>query len=742
LAVVLGGVVCLLLAVSAPAMAASAVVGTQYGELQGQVTAGHRAFLGIPFAAPPIGDRRWKPPQAPASWSGVRDATSFGPRCPQNVDAINPSGSTNEDCLYLNVYTPSGGSNLPVIVWFHGGAWLIGAGSDYDPTELVERQNVIVVTINYRLGPFGWLALPGLKDESAYHSTGNYGLMDQQQALRWVKANIGGFGGDPGNVTIAGESAGSFSVCDHLAAPGSAGLFQRAIAESGPCAGTAAALAGVDMETRSTRFAARAALGCRGSAAAVVACMRGKSTEQLVNATGQGNDDASLVSKATFFPSVDGHYLPMTPRQAIATGHANRVPLLIGSNHDEGTLFSVLEVENAGRELNADTYKSELATVLDEFLPIGSGIAADLLVGLYPLRNYPTPAGYDPYQAPAHLAYGAILTDVVFACAATLGDELTSAAGLPTYAYEFNDPSPPSLIPSPNAPLRSAHTAEIQYVFGRGIFGAGGAAYVNMTPAQVTLSHRMQGYWANFARTGNPNGSGLPSWPSYRPLFSQIMNLAPSENTIGPISATGFNLDHKCGLWGPVTIVQPAFLTILDLLPTSQAGRDASGSGSAAPGTATGAPATAQPTAHGAPPTGNGASTPAPSVSAGPSKTAKAKAKARKRITVHIALRDRARRSAGRLTATVSIAGRGRRVRLAPSGLSLPPGTWWLKLCAGPKNGALGCSLSARVRTHTRRVHVPAMVVSVAGTSGALRLTVAAIDGHDRVRAQGRAASV
>ncbi len=180
-------------------MADSAVVGTQYGELGGQVTSSNRIFQGIPFAAPPVGSLRWRSPQPPASWSGVRDALTPGPRCAQNVvPPLNPVGSTSEDCLYLNVYAPAtGAANLPVIVWFHGGAWVIGAGSDYDPAELSSSKNVIVVTVNYRLGAFGWLALPGLTNENPYHSTGDYGLQDQQAALRGVKANIAGFGGDP-----------------------------------------------------------------------------------------------------------------------------------------------------------------------------------------------------------------------------------------------------------------------------------------------------------------------------------------------------------------------------------------------------------------------------------------------------------------------------------------------------------------------------------------------------------------
>ena len=531
--------------------------------------------------------------------------------------------------------------------------------------------------------------------------------------------------------------------------------------ESGPCSSAIAALAGVDMRTRSVRFAARSALGCTGAAAAVVACMRSKSAAQLL-ATMQS--ESSLATRAVFFPNVDGHYLPRTPRQAILTGQANRVPVLTGTNHDEGTLFGFLEHDAGETTLNADTYKAVLKQTADDYLPAFTGIVAEAAAALYPLRNYPTPAGYDPYLAPAHLAFGALLTDLLFSCAGPNTYRFTSATGLPTYAYEFSDPDPPSVLSSPASPLRATHASEIQFVFGRST-AIGAGAYEGMTAAQVTLSQRMQSYWANFARTGNPNGPGLPSWPSYRPLLGEIMNLAPSENTIGPKGTIGFGLDHKCLLWGTVDIFEPAVLTIFDLLPTSKAGRERNPtspvpepSPSTSPGPAPSPPVAAEPTPVAAatkpdhpkslpPKTGDatpktGDATPktgdaTPTSAANSAASPKAKVKVEASSRVRFALRDRSGRVLGRLTATISPAGARRQVRTSAITVALAPGSWRLRLCAGPPRGTLRCSLTAR----TRSVRLPATRVTVPRATGALRLTAAVVDTHARIRGQGRASS-
>ena len=288
----------------------------------------HRhAFLGLPYAAPPTGNLRWRPPQPPAHWQGVRDATSFAPSCPQNPSAnpFLPPGPTSEDCLYLNVYTPtlrsSDDGGRPVLVWIHGGGLTQDAGRNYDPAKLA-ADGIVVVTINYRLGALGFLAHPALASRPG-GPAGNYGLMDQQAALRWVQANIGRFGGDPHNVTIAGESAGGLSVLAQLVSRGSRGLFQRAIIQSGSFALNQQSLAAA--EAAGEAFAAKA--GCPDQTAQ---CLRNLPVVE----------PASTTSPALAIPGVvDGEVLTEPIGTALAAGRFARVPILNGTNHDEERIF-------------------------------------------------------------------------------------------------------------------------------------------------------------------------------------------------------------------------------------------------------------------------------------------------------------------------------------------------------------------------------------------------------------------
>jgi para-nitrobenzyl esterase len=549
------------LACSAPALAQTTVVTTQYGQLRGTVTAANSTFLGVPFATPPVGDLRWRPPRPPASWSGVRDAFQMGDRCAQRGNAVNPVESTSEDCLYLNVYAPaSPAPNTPVMVWLHGGSFIAGTGNTYDGSDLAANQGVIVVTINYRVGPFGYLALPGLAAENPYRSVGNYGLLDQEAALRWVKSNIAAFGGNPDNVTVFGQSAGGVSVCDLLASPQASGLFAKAISESGPCSTSLAALARVDMQTRSTRFAARPQLGCTGTPAAVVTCMRSKSAEEVLSAVA---DREARASAPLALPNVDGHYLPVRPRQALATGKAANIPLLIGTTRNEASLFSWIDYDAIGRPLNADTYKDALVETASALTPVGPRLVASLFNLLYPLRNFPTAPGYDPDVVPAHRALSAVIGDAAFSCPAANTYREAALGGTRTYAFEFRDPSPPFRFGDLSAPLDSYHTSEIQYVFGREI--STGIPFHGMSPEQIALSRQMQAYWANFARTGNPNGPGLPTWPAYN-RTKQIMGIAPGTGGTSPISATQFGREHKCALWGPLDLILPPIQTVTDVL--------------------------------------------------------------------------------------------------------------------------------------------------------------------------------
>src|ERR1700722_12604601 len=297
------------------------VAGTTNGAVRGLTVSNSDEFLGIPYAAPPVGALRWQPPQPAASWRGVRDATRFAPHCPQLASPFGQA-STSEDCLFLNVFTPSrgqAGARSPVMVWIHGGALVTGESNDYDPTKLVE-DGVTVVTINYRLRALGFLADPALAD--AKGQSGDYGLMDQQAALRWVQRNIAGFGGDPRNVTIFGESAGGLSVLSQVASPEARGLFSRAIAESGSYNLTQASLASA--ETAGQAFATAA--GCSDQ---TVACLR-----SLPVSTIRADETA-----AGYTPNINSEVLPQTLKTAFATGDFNRVPIINGTNHDEWRLF-------------------------------------------------------------------------------------------------------------------------------------------------------------------------------------------------------------------------------------------------------------------------------------------------------------------------------------------------------------------------------------------------------------------
>jgi para-nitrobenzyl esterase len=531
------------------------LVQTTAGTIRGIVTPNERQFLGIPFAAPPVGNLRWKPPQPPTSWGGIRSATTFGNACIQ-PDLAQLTGiaqgsraAGSEDCLYLNVYTPNpvgSAGNLPVMVWIYGGGFVFGAGS-YNPAAIVQQGHVIVVTFNYRLGPFGFLALPGLSAEDPHGSSGDYGLQDQQAALRWVKANIASFGGNPNNVTIFGESAGGSSVCDQIASPLAAGLFQKAITESGPCEGVSAfstpSLSSA--QQNGTAFAAKA--GCTGSDSAIVSCMRALSATTLLNDTTSDLADLFSGSGLTFIPVVDGSVLTEPVVNALASGSYNHVPVIEGTNHDEGALFVLLQFLASGR-LTAAGYTANLQKLF--------GPAAPLVQARYPVNSSTSP----------DQAYARVFTDVAFACPAHTADRLF-AASVPTYAYEFNDPDPLGIdalattLLHLDFTLGDMHASEVPYVFD-GILNTVGGVFPELAGESVLpyplslllvhpgLSHQMVAYWTNFAATGDPNGFGLPHWFPYNPDSDQFQSLTSTGS--GPIS--NFASEHQCSFWATLGI--------------------------------------------------------------------------------------------------------------------------------------------------------------------------------------------
>jgi para-nitrobenzyl esterase len=501
-------------------------VFTFSGPVEGVVTpAGLHAFLGIPYAAPPVGNLRWRPPQAHAPWFASLRATQFANHCPQPGSPFG-SASLNEDCLFLNVFTPASSDFFhlhPVMVWMHGGALVSGESSDYDPTNLV-NDGVIVVTIDYRLGALGFLAHPAFAAEktdpdrdgdSATGSAGNYGLMDQQLALRWIRDNILFFGGDPLNVTIFGESAGGLSVFSHLVSPGAAGLFQKAIIESGSYNLTTQSLASA--EAAGTAFATAA--GCSSQTAA---CLRALPVTTIL-----ANENP-----AGYTPNIDNDFLPLSLGTALATGRFHRVPVLQGTNHDEYRLFTALDFDLLGTPIgNTEAaYEAALATLV--------GPGAPIVAAQYPLTSFPS----------ADLAFSAAITDAAFACPALAADLSMSGFTLVS-AYEFNDENAPEdFLPPVTFPYGAAHASELQYLFNLPTT----VPHPPLSAAQLQLSSTMQHYWTNFAKFGTPDGIGQPLWLPFSPLLGNFQSLVPAT----PAIETNFAGAHNCTFWAAFQAAQ------------------------------------------------------------------------------------------------------------------------------------------------------------------------------------------
>jgi para-nitrobenzyl esterase len=491
----------------AGASASGPVVGTANGAVRGLTSGAVDEFLGIPYAAPPVGALRWRPPQPAANWSGVRDATQFARHCPQLPTPFGQA-STSEDCLFLNVFTPSrqeAGSHHPVMVWIHGGALVTGESDDYIPAKLV-ADGVTVVTINYRLGALGFLAHPALADANG--QSGDYGLMDQQAALRWVQGNIASFGGDPHNVTIFGESAGGLSTLSQVASPQARGLFEQAIVESGSYNLTQASLSSA--EAAGETFAAKA--GCTSQTAA---CLRSLPVSTILaneNTTG-------------YTPNINSEVLPQTLKTAFATGNFNRVPIINGTNRDEWRLFVALS-ELEGNPVTASNYQAMISSTLGVPAAVAAVIAAE-----YPLSAFSSPS----------IALGAVGTDAIFACPALAIDQ-SVAQFVPTFAYEFNDENAPeNFLPPVSFPYGAAHASEIQYLMDLPTAAFPGT----LSPQQQQLATIMKGYWTNFAKHGFPSSFGTPFWPLFNSLTQKMQSLAPPI----PQTETDFATTHNCAFW-------------------------------------------------------------------------------------------------------------------------------------------------------------------------------------------------
>jgi len=466
------------------------VVTTTAGDVQGSRGEGYLEFLGIPYAAPPVGPLRFRPPEPPESWTEPRLATTEAAACPQEVFGMSMG---DEDCLVVNVHTPDPmPADAPVMVWIHGGGFTLGDGTQTDNgtrgDRLAAGYGVVVVSMNYRLGALGFLAHPELTAESG--ASGNWGFLDQVAALRWVRDNIVAFGGDPDNVTIFGESAGGVSVCLHLISPLSAGLFQRAITESGLCDTEPDTLE--EAEALGEDFATR--LGCDGVATDAASCLRDQTAEALVEATlAEGTSFGALSLTRSLWPNVDGDAIPGSFRAQVTAGTFNAVPTIVGWNADEGTLFVML-AEQGGLVVDETVYHDMMQGLADAY-----GVSVDDLEAQYPLDGAPDPGA----------ALADALGDASLACPSRRAAQLL-ASRVETRVYHFEYPDAPFQLPGDRA-LGAFHSAEVQYVFGH----PSEIGTSSFSGDDLALHEAMAGYWTSYAFDGVPEVDGSASWPIY-----------------------------------------------------------------------------------------------------------------------------------------------------------------------------------------------------------------------------------
>jgi len=498
-------------ALATPKIQQGTLIHLADGDVQGTINGSTRQFLGIPFAAPPLGALRWKPPVPPQPWQNVLQANAFALPCAQ-LESIQAAASDNEDCLYLNVWTPDPAPKKPrpVMVWFHGGGNQNGSAGDpvpfpnvpglfYDAHVLAGERDVVVVTINYRLNAFGFFAHPALAAEDpTYPYAGNQGLLDQHAALEWVHANIAAFGGDPKKVTIFGESAGSFDVCFHMVSPASRGLFGRGISESGGC--TTRTPTAAEGAAAAEEFTA--AVGC-GGAADELACLRQLPVSALLAQVAQAEGGITN-------PIVDGGFIPDQPRTLFDSGNFAKVPYILGSNADEGTLFFI--------GVPAVTTEAEYLAALQTRY----GALAPQVAAVYPASSFATP------QDALVRAFG----DQILVCPTYDTARRAAAGGAHTYLYNFARVLPIRLLQLIG--LKAFHGSEIVYVFGS----------IHLpTPADETIAETVRAYWTRFAKSGNPNGPGRTRWPRYRDAVDKRLNIDVDTTAI-----TGFRR-RECEFW-------------------------------------------------------------------------------------------------------------------------------------------------------------------------------------------------
>ncbi len=464
------------------------VVQTESGPVQGLMMDGVNAFLGIPYARPPVGELRWMPPKLPYNWSNVLPATEVPPHCYQSTFGITRG---QEDCLYLNVWTPGlrPGKRLPVMVWIHGGGYTVGHSYESTPGQhLAKRGDVVVVSMNYRLGALGFLAHPELSKESSYKGSGNYGMLDQIHALKWIQRNIAMFGGDRNNITIIGESAGGMSVCNLMVSPLSARRFHKAIIQSGPCFTPYPPLDFMERQG----LAMEEALGCSDSED-VTLCMRSKGPDDILDAMPPDPGLAFGEESDYWMPTIDGSILKEQPAKSFAEGRFEKVPVINGNNANEGEIIVMFSHEYRFAALDAEDYPARLNYLVrsDDKVP--------LVLERYPLENYEDPGA----------ALSAAFGDHTFVCQEKFTSDAI-ARHAPVYSYYFTYPEADFILPEMRE-LGAFHSAELQFLFNEPM-----AWFESeFSGEELTLSHNIMDYWSQFALTGNPNGKVDHPWPTY-----------------------------------------------------------------------------------------------------------------------------------------------------------------------------------------------------------------------------------
>lgn len=510
---------------------AATVMAIKQGPLEGSSADGVENFLGIPYAVPPVADMRWKNPRAAGGWTTPRKADTFGPNCPMSTPNQGP---LSEDCLFINVQRPAGlkaDAKLPVLVFIHGGTLAHGLSNTYDMREMIKQNGVIGVTLNYRLGVMGFLGHPAMTKESGGDS-GNFGFLDQQLALQWVQDNIASFGGDPTQVTIAGESAGGWSLCAHMVSPVSGKLYSKAVVESGSCVNIPL------KQSEDQGIAVAKSLDCdKATGEEALGCLRGKSTDDLLKA---GRDIVSRFANG-------GTVFPMDLNVAMEKGAVNKTPLLIGDNRSEANMFSF---PTAGKD------EAFYTNWVKQAWP-------DLAGEIF--KRYPWPSDSNSGTTPTLI--GQIITDSgnLFEVGGCTQIKWSKALikQMPVFSYELIHDKGPGFVTAPNLDEGSGHGADLLYLFPE----ISPEKVKKMTPDEKLLAVQMKTQWGQFTKTGTPNGEKLPVWPTLNESGKLLILTAPPAGRLETLESR--HKAHNCDFWDNVplnTKVQQELINLTNVL--------------------------------------------------------------------------------------------------------------------------------------------------------------------------------